>query len=224
MTNTGGTPAGWYHAPGDPEGTQRYWDGAQWVGEPQAQQDSTPQPPQSSPPPSYQPPPQGQTPPAYAAPGGATGAPPPGYQAFDAAAVGTPAEFGQRAVAYIIDIAPIIGAYIVVAILGAVSDVLGLLVGLIVYIGVIAYGIWNFYIVQGKTGQTIGKQKQGIKLVSDANGEPVGGLMAFVRYLVSGAFVLLCCIGAVVNLLSPLWNADKKTYSDKIMKMSVIKA
>ncbi len=36
MTNTGGTPAGWYYAPGDPEGTQRYWDGAQWIGEPQA--------------------------------------------------------------------------------------------------------------------------------------------------------------------------------------------
>ncbi len=35
MTNTGGTPAGWYHAPGDPEGTQRYWDGAQWIGDPQ---------------------------------------------------------------------------------------------------------------------------------------------------------------------------------------------
>ena len=43
MTNTGGTPAGWYYAPGDPEGTQRYWDGAQWIGEPQAQsQEPTP--------------------------------------------------------------------------------------------------------------------------------------------------------------------------------------
>ena len=36
MTNTGGTPAGWYYAPGDTEGKQRYWDGAQWIGEPQA--------------------------------------------------------------------------------------------------------------------------------------------------------------------------------------------
>lgn len=30
------TPAGWYPAPGYPPGTNRYWDGAQWVGEPQA--------------------------------------------------------------------------------------------------------------------------------------------------------------------------------------------
>ncbi len=28
-------PAGWYYAQGDPPGTQRYWDGASWQGEPQ---------------------------------------------------------------------------------------------------------------------------------------------------------------------------------------------
>lgn len=27
---------GWYHGEGDPPGTQRWWDGAQWVGEPVA--------------------------------------------------------------------------------------------------------------------------------------------------------------------------------------------
>lgn len=27
---------GWYAADGDPPGTQRYWDGNQWIGEPQA--------------------------------------------------------------------------------------------------------------------------------------------------------------------------------------------
>jgi uncharacterized RDD family membrane protein YckC len=97
MTNTGGTPAGWYHAPGDAEGTQRYWDGSQWIGEPQTvQQQSaatspvdddatvryTP-PAASTPPPSYQAPSApapsgfgsegfGSAPsPSYGAPGGA---------------------------------------------------------------------------------------------------------------------------------------------------------
>jgi uncharacterized RDD family membrane protein YckC len=28
-------PPGWYYAAGDPIGTQRYWDGTQWVGDPQ---------------------------------------------------------------------------------------------------------------------------------------------------------------------------------------------
>jgi uncharacterized RDD family membrane protein YckC len=27
-------PAGWYHAHGDPHGSQRYWDGIQWIGGP----------------------------------------------------------------------------------------------------------------------------------------------------------------------------------------------
>lgn len=31
----GQMPAGWYYAEGDPPGTQRYWDGSQWNGEPQ---------------------------------------------------------------------------------------------------------------------------------------------------------------------------------------------
>jgi uncharacterized RDD family membrane protein YckC len=37
MTETSGSdaPPGWYHAAGDPLGTQRWWDGRQWVGAPQ---------------------------------------------------------------------------------------------------------------------------------------------------------------------------------------------
>ena len=30
---------GWYYAQGDPVGTQRYWDGGQWIGNPREQQD-----------------------------------------------------------------------------------------------------------------------------------------------------------------------------------------
>jgi len=32
---------GWYHGAGDPEGTARYWDGNDWVGEPKAQHEDT---------------------------------------------------------------------------------------------------------------------------------------------------------------------------------------
>ncbi|MEM9562417.1 MAG: RDD family protein [Actinomycetota bacterium] len=32
----GNVTPGWYHAEGDPPGTTRWWDGSQWVGEPQA--------------------------------------------------------------------------------------------------------------------------------------------------------------------------------------------
>ncbi len=37
MSDTGNERhAGWYYAEGDPEGTQRYWDGSAWQGGPQA--------------------------------------------------------------------------------------------------------------------------------------------------------------------------------------------
>lgn len=45
----GQTPAGWYHAEGDPPGTTRFWDGSQWVGAPQAATPETALPPVNDP-------------------------------------------------------------------------------------------------------------------------------------------------------------------------------
>ena len=36
MTDGSAQAPGWYYAQGDPPGTQRYWDGTQWQGGPQA--------------------------------------------------------------------------------------------------------------------------------------------------------------------------------------------
>lgn len=38
--SAGQQPPGWYHAHGDPSGTQRFWDGTAWVGAPQPGPDS----------------------------------------------------------------------------------------------------------------------------------------------------------------------------------------
>ena len=35
MSATGSQPPGWYYGQGDPPGSQRYWDGTQWLGDPQ---------------------------------------------------------------------------------------------------------------------------------------------------------------------------------------------
>jgi uncharacterized RDD family membrane protein YckC len=183
---------GWYYAQGDAPGTQRYWDGTQWVGGPQ-QID------------------QGQD--TITSGGG----------------VGVPAEFGQRVVAYLINYALIlgvvIGVFILAAIAGAVSEGLGTLLsvlGILAYIGVF---IWNEIIRQGQTGQSIGKSQQGIKLVSDQTGQPVGAGMAFVRILVASLLSgLTCGIGGLLDLLWPLWDQDKKRLTDKILNMSVVQA
>ena len=271
MTNTGGTPAGWYYAPGDPEGTQRYWDGAQWIGEPQAVQQEAPtpdptpapapdvdqtvayRPPQQDAPPAAQTPPAAtppsygapgagisSAPPSYAAPaagGAAAGGPPPaygaapqGYQAFGApgAGGGTPAEWGTRFVAWLIDYAMVLGIYVVGFILavvaGAIADALGVLMLVVTYLGGVGFSIWNLCLKQGSTGQSIGKEKQGVKLIKDETAQPVGGGMAFVRYLVAGLLSgVTCGIYGLLDYLWPLWDPEKKRLTEKILKMSVIK-
>jgi uncharacterized RDD family membrane protein YckC len=140
-----------------------------------------------------------------------------------------PAEWGTRALAALIDGGIAFVGYIVliilVAILGSVSDALGGIVWLIGLLAIFGYYIWNFVVMQGQSGQTIGKQKMNIRLVADATGQPVGPGMAFVRWLVAGLISgITCGIGGLVDILWPLWDADKKRLTDKILNFSVIQA
>ena len=196
MTDSSATqPPGWYYAQGDPPGTQRYWDGSQWVGSPQAAQ-------------------------------GAGASDPGGYGSggFGGVAAGVPAEYGSRVIAYLIDAGIVLGiwiaVFIVAIILGAINDALAGIVGLLGYLGIIGFAVWNWIIRQGTTGQTIGKEQQNIRLVADATGQPVGGGMAFVRYLLGSVLSSFCYI----DLLWPLWDEEKKRLTDKILNFSVIQA
>ncbi len=132
---------------------------------------------------------------------------------------GTPAEPGQRFIAFLIDFAIAIGISIVFGILGAVSDVLAL-VGNLVSLG---YYIYNYLYLQGTTGATIGKKQQGIKLLSDETGAPVGIGMAFVRGLVQFVLAILCFIPLLVDYVFILTDKDNRRFSDKFLKMQVKK-
>lgn len=205
MTDSASTqPAGWYHAHGDPPGTQRYWDGHQWVGGPQAAQDSV-------------------EPGGYGAgydqpisyPGSGTG--------------GRPATYGSRFVAYLIDWLASFGVAIVGFAIAfglglaanAISETLGSVVFVVgVLIAGLVFPIWNMVVRQGSTGQTIGKSQQNIKLVADATSAPVGAGKAFVRYLLGSLLTSFCYI----DLLWPLWDEQNKRLTDKIMDLSVVDA
>lgn len=203
-------PPGWYPAPGDPAGTQRYWDGAAWQGGPQpiggapggqpAPQDSY----GAGPAPSA----QG----AYGAPGiqGAYGAPAAGGQRAYA-------DWGTRFLATLIDAALFIPAYLAVVVLvlvgSAISDVIGGLLAIVGYLGIIAIGVYIFGWLPGITGQTPGKRIMGYEIVREDTGRYLGGGAYIGRYLIGG-FVngLICYIG----WLWPLWDAKNQTWSDKI--------
>ncbi len=138
-----------------------------------------------------------------------------------------PAEWGSRFVAYLVDIGLAIAIIVVFAILtaifGAVSNGLGTIVNLFGNLVVFAYWIYNAIYLQGTTGQTIGKAQQGIRLQSDATGQPVGPGMAFVRVIVAAVISLFTCgIGGLLDLLWPLWDKDKKRLTDKVLKFGVV--
>lgn len=199
MTDSSATqPPGWYYAQGDPPGTQRYWDGSQWVGGPQAAQGG-----------------DVATGGGYQ-PAGAVGA------------AGAPAELGPRVIAWLIDAGIYIAIYIatfVVALIGsAASDSLGTLLGLLANLALLAFSLWNWVYKQGSTGQTIGKAQQNIKLVADSTGQPVGMGMAFVRGLLQSVLWFLCLIPGLLDILWPFWDSERKRLSDKILNFSVVPA
>lgn len=201
MTDSAATqPPGWYHAQGDPAGTQRYWDGAQWVGGPQAAQDSA----------------------AVQPAGGGFNQP-----AFGAVSAGTgqPASYGSRVVAVLIDGIIAIGlalAFLVVGfVVGFASDTLGAIIILVgAVIALVAFPIWNSIVRQGQTGQTIGKTKQNIRLIADASSGPIGIGPAIVRYVLGGLLTSLCYL----DVLFPLFDEQKKRLTDKILNLSVVDA
>lgn len=58
----------------------------------------------------------------------------------------------------------------------------------------------------------------GLRLISEATGEPIGAGMAFVRDICHILDSLACYIG----FLFPLWDAKRQTFADKIIHTVVI--
>ena len=191
------------------------------------------QPPPSSypPPPSYGPPPgaYGQPPqpgtygqPAPGQPGPGYGGDQPGYYMGHQLA-----NWLQRVGAFLIDwVIAAIPALIAVAIVGQTSDSGSapggaVLIASLLYLVSAGIHIYNRWIMQGRTGQSWGKQALSLKLLRMDNGQPIGGGMAFVRDL---AHILdgLPCILLPIGYLWPLWDNRRQTFADKMVQTVVI--
>jgi len=148
----------------------------------------------------HQPPPGAPMPgsPAYGQP--AYGQPAYGQPPMTYGAPGTAlAEWPMRVGAYLIDTACIFGIYLVGFVIGLIasqlSNALGAVVLVLTYLGAIGFLIWQL-VVQGQTGQTIGKQ--------------------FVHVLDS--------IPCFVGYLWPLWDVKKQTFADKLVHTVVVQS
>ena len=92
-----------------------------------------------------------------------------------------------------------------------------LIVGFVLMLVAIGWQWYNRWLTAGRTGQSLGKRVLRTKLVAEVNGQPIGGVNAFLRDL------LHVLDGAVyIGYLWPLWDAKRQTFSDMIMKTVVI--
>lgn len=134
------------------------------------------------------------------------------------------ADFGSRLVAVIIDwligAAMIIPIIILAAILGAISDALGLLFLVVGYIGFFAAVIYIFWWGLGTTGQTPGKRVQGIAVLDSTTGQVLGGGRGIGRELLKGIINSFCYIGS----LWTLFDADNQALYDKVITSNAYKA
>ena len=158
-------------------------------------------------------------PPTYSA--GSAGSPAPGHAASPAGVPGPLASWGERAIAFLIDTAIVVVGFIAVmivsAILGAIVDILGLLVGLVGYLGMIG-ALFYFNYMQGETGASPGKKVTGLKVLGIQSGQPIGGGLGIVRYIAHFLDGLICNLG----YLLPLIDEKKQTIADKVMSTVVV--
>lgn len=146
---------------------------------------------------------------AYPATGGYPGTPVP------SAGGAALADWPKRALGGLIDY---VAAGIVISVVGSllsnVSSTLGTLANIILSIG------WMCYLgyKSGTTGVTFGRSINKTKLVSAETGQPIGVTNGIIRQLAHIVDSIICYIG----WLFPLWDAQKQTLADKIMKTVVI--
>jgi uncharacterized RDD family membrane protein YckC len=181
------------------------------------------QPPQSQPPYGSQPQPYGAPQPGYGQPpapaAGGYVADQPGFYMGRALA-----NWPQRVGAYLIDyLIAAIPAFLAVILFsgtdpGETPSAGAGFVAFLLYLLSLGIWIYNRAIQQGRTGQSWGKQVLNLRLVRMADGQPMGGGMAFVRDLAHILDALPCYIG----YLFPLWDARRQTFADKIMSTVVL--
>lgn len=94
---------------------------------------------------------------------------------------------------------------------------LGLVALLIGYGWSIGFQVWNRWVRQGRTGQSLGKKVMGIQLLLERTEEPIGVGMACLRDLGHGVDTVL-----FVGYLWPLWDPKRQTFADKILGTVVV--
>lgn len=145
------------------------------------------------------------------------------------AVIGSPAPYGRRLVAVLLDwsihaAGSVVGTLIGIAFLfGDEIRPLGLIVIVLTLVWAVGFGVFNNIIRQGQSGQTWGKRQQGIKLVSTGTGNPPGIGPAFLRWLIFVGFSLVTGgLYAIADYLAPAFGERKLRITDRLLSLEVI--
>jgi uncharacterized RDD family membrane protein YckC len=126
--------------------------------------------------------------------------------------------WGSRVVAYLVRVLVFLPLWVVVVIIGAVSDALGVLASLAFFVFFVAAFI-RMFIQRGHLGYDVGDRVANQVLIKESTGAPMGtGGAVFVRQLAHFVDSIICYIG----WLFPLWDAKRQTIADKIMTTVVV--
>lgn len=139
------------------------------------------------------------------------------------------ANYGERVLAYLLDIAFVLVPGICAGIVGLVmlfepnSRSVGVLLSIVALGWLLFAGLWNEVVRQGKFGQTVGKRRRGISLVRAETGLPIGMGLAFVRLLIvwignlftGGLFIL-------IDLVVPAFDDEGRRLVDRLLSTRVV--
>jgi uncharacterized RDD family membrane protein YckC len=84
--------------------------------------------------------------------------------------------------------------------------------------------VWNQFVRQGRTGQTVGKKSLGLALVNVDGGTPCSGWRALARIVIVYAISSLTVgIFRLVDAAWPLWDARGQRVVDKMLNTVVVR-
>ncbi|WP_181783969.1 RDD family protein [Pseudonocardia pini] len=112
----------------------------------------------------------------------------------------------------------------VIASLGLLSLLFGsldvvLVVASVCYVAAFAFALWNTCYRQGKTGQSLGKQLVGTRLVRLRDGGTLGFWPTLGRQLAH----VLDSLPFYLGYLWPLWDERRQTFADKVCDTVVVR-
>ena len=129
---------------------------------------------------------------------------------------GPRATFGQRLVAWLIDLVIIVIALVViVGIAFAIDETLGVVAYLLGIVGIFLY---YAYFEGSPSGQTIGKKVMKIRVIDFNTGGPLGFGRGLIRGVARIPSQFLCYLG----YLWMLWDQEKQTWHDKLASTVVV--